>query len=151
MTRVGLFVAAAAMAAQGGCGSKAPAATACMVDQDCPPDWSCEGSSTSGDAHCVAAPVGTCRPIDYSMVGMACAEDRDCKAANFYCSASLHECAINTCLSTGNDPIVCDQAQCPDATSGAIVECAPGCRAGTRNAICRSCFCESCGAADGGP
>jgi hypothetical protein len=109
--------------------------------------------ATSDSVSCVRAPVGTCRPIDFSISGMACTDDRDCKVAIFYCSAILHECAINVCLSFGNDRVVCSHGQCPDAgiaASGEIVECAPGCRAGTRPGFCRSCFCDSCAAPDGG-
>jgi hypothetical protein len=145
-------MAVVALAAQGGCGSSGPAASACLVDEDCPPDWYCDGPA-SGALSCVAAPGGTCRPIDFSIWGTACTDDSDCKAAIYYCSAGLHECALNACQVLGTRPSVCNYGQCPDAGStdaagsGEIVECAPGCHAGTRAAFCRSCFCDSCSAA----
>jgi hypothetical protein len=150
MSRAGLVV---AIAAHAGCESTTPAAGTCLVDEDCPADSYCEGNATSNGKSCVLAQVGTCRTIDYSIVGMACLDAQDCKAPIFYCSAVLNECALNVCLSTGNDRVVCNHGQCPDAgaaAGGVVVECAPGCHAGTRNDICRSCFCESCNAPDGG-
>ena len=120
-----------------------------MVNEDCPADWYCEGVARSAGVRCVEAQAGTCRPIDYSIVGTTCAENSDCKVAIFYCSAGVKECALNSGTSTGNDPVVCNHGECPDA-GGEIVECAPGCHAGTRNAFCRSCFCDSCVALDAG-
>jgi len=135
MKRAGVVTAIVALAAHASCGSTTPAASACLIDEDCPVDWYCDGMATSAGVSCVPAPAGTCRPIDYSISGMACADDPDCTVPIFYCSAILHECAINVCLSSGNDP---------------IVACAPRCRAGKRGGPCRACFCDSCAAPDGG-
>jgi len=153
MRRAGPVTTIVAIVFHAGCGSTTPAASPCVVNEDCPADWYCEGAATSESVSCELASPGTCRPIDFSIPGMACTDDRDCKVAIFYCSASTDECAINVCLSFGNDRVVCNHGQCPDAgiaASGEIVECAPGCRAGTRPGFCRSCFCDSCPALDGG-
>ena len=153
MTRACFATAIVAIAAHTSCGSTTPAASQCLVNEDCPDDWYCEGATTPDGVSCVLAPAGTCRPVDYSIAGTACSDDSGCQAAIFYCSPILHTCAINVCLSSGNDPVVCNHGQCPDAGlagSGVIRECAPGCHAGTRNGICRECFCYSCPAPDGG-
>ena len=153
MTRAGLVTAVVAIAAHAGCGATTPAASPCLVNEDCPADWYCEGAATPDGFKCVRAQVGTCRPIDFSIAGMACTDDQSCKAPIYYCSTIFHECAFYYCLGTGGGPVVCNHGQCPDAGiagDGAIVECAPGCRAGTRNDFCRSCFCESCPTPDGG-
>ena len=108
MRRAGLVTAIVAIAAHAGCGSTTPAAIQCLVNQDCPDDWYCEGAATSNSVRCVLAPGGTCRPIDFSIPGMACTDNRDCKVAIFYCSASTHTCAFNTCLSFGDGPVICN-------------------------------------------
>jgi len=149
----GVLAVAAVAAGIAACGSHAPAAPRCLVNEDCPADQYCEGETTPGANWCVIAPGGVCRPIDFSIFGRSCTEDKDCGLSIAYCGAATHECSLNICRSFGDGPYICEQGMCSDSPdAGPVVQCAPGCRAGTRYAICRTCFCESCPAtdADGG-
>jgi hypothetical protein len=46
MRGAGLVTAIVAIAVHAGCGSTRPAATQCLVNEDCPDDWYCEGAAT---------------------------------------------------------------------------------------------------------
>ena len=136
------------VAVLGGCGSDA--AHKCLVDEDCPANQYCDGALAHGTTLCTQAAPGTCRPMDTSTVGAACTSDLECKFAESACLNGV--CAINACLSTGG-LVVCDHGQCPAPSdagpSTTIIECAPGCHAGSRLHTCRACFCDSCAGPDG--
>jgi hypothetical protein len=135
----------------GGCKSDPPAARMCLVDEDCLDTTQyCEGVLAHGTTACTQAAWGTCRPMDVSTLGAVCTGDEQCKFAESACLNGV--CAVNACLSTGG-LVVCDHGQCPaPSDAGAsitIIECAPGCHAGSRLHTCRACLCETCAPPDG--
>lgn len=149
MKKVGQVVALTALLC--GCKSDLPTARTCLVDEDCQETAQyCEGVVAHGTTLCTQAAPGTCRPMDMSTLGAACTSDEQCKFAESACLSGV--CSLNECLSTGG-LVICEHGQCPApgdaAASVSIIECAPGCHAGSRLHTCRACFCDSCAAPDG--
>jgi hypothetical protein len=117
----------------------------CWVNEDCPTDSYCEGAAAAASPLCVPAQTGACRAVADSMLGAACASHEDCASTRLYCSATFHDCEVDQCLFF-QAAVVCNAGDCPDGgTDGGVIECRPGCRAGTSNIDgCRFCFCPTC-------
>src|ERR1044071_2776236 len=80
----GVLAVAAVAAAIAACGSHAPTAQRCLVNEDCPSAKYCDGVTTPGGDFCLVATGGVCRPIDFSIFGRSCTEDKDCSLSIAY-------------------------------------------------------------------
>ena len=121
-------------------------AISCFVNQDCPGLEYFDGPATMVNEICVEVSPGVCRPMDSTTIGAPCKSNDDCKAAPLVCDGS---CVTFECISGS---YLCDDASpCEPPSGGVAVYCGHGCRAGSRNWSCSSCFCPSCSLGDAGP